>query len=275
MPYTMQSYQDEVALRLSRYQVSLELDAGTLEMMINRARRDVQLATLQMFPERYAAIIDLDLVSGNAAVEVQEYRNTVPRFGTSVTNSVWRMQLPDDYIQIHSVLVQTVSGENAGFWEAREVNKAELYGAMRNQNQMPTSFDPIYCIEKDPANARYDIYVSKGANAVSPSQVTIWYQKALKYLQLVGAGGTPDAEVNMSYEYEEMVVLNTMLQALKKTNFLVAKQVIQGDVENLLTEIETNYNATVDKRGLLLPSRMGLYPGSAVPDRPNNGLATQ
>jgi hypothetical protein len=66
-----------------------------------------------------------------------------------------------------------------------------------------------------------------------------------------------------------------MLQALKKTNFLVAKQAIQGDAENLLTEIEANYNSTVDKRGLLLPSRSGLYPGSAVPDRLNNGLAPQ
>lgn len=275
MPYTMQSYQDEVALRLSRYQVSLELDAGTLEMMVNRARRDVQLATLQMFPERYAAIINLNLVSGNTATQVPEYTNTVPRFGASVVNTVWRIQLPDDYVQIHSVLVDTPNGETPAYWEAREVNKTELYGAMRNQNQMPTSTDPIYCIEKDPDNARHHIYVSKGASAVSPSQVRIWYQKALKYLQLVGAGGQPDQEVNMSYEYEEMVVLQTMLQALKKTNFLVAKQVIQSDMESLLTEVESNYNATVDKRGLLLPSRAGLYPGTAIPDRPNNGLTPQ
>jgi hypothetical protein len=271
----MQSYQDEVALRLSRYEVSLELDAGTLEMMVNRARRDVQLATLQMFPERYAAILNLDLVSGNASNEVLEYRNTVPRFGTSVTNTVWKMQLPDDFIQVHAVHVNTVSGEAPAYWEAREVNKTELFGAMRNQNQMPTTFDPIYCIEKDPANSRYEIYVSQGTSQVTPSQVRIWYQKALKYLQLVNASGQPDQETNMSYEYEEMVVLNTMLQALKKTNFLVAKQAIQGDAENLLTEIEANYNSTVDKRGLLLPSRSGLYPGSAVPDRLNNGLAPQ
>ena len=140
---------------------------------------------------------------------------------------------------------------------------------------MPTTNDPIYCIEKDPANSRYDIYVSNGTGTVDPANVRIWYQKALKYLQLVGVGNLPDQEVNMSYEYEEMVVLQTMLQALKKTNFLAAKQVIQSDMESLLMEVETNYNATVDKRGLLLPSRAGLYPGTAIPDRPLNGLAPQ
>lgn len=274
MPYNMQSYQDEVALRLSRYQVSLELDAGTLEMMVNRARRDVQLATLQMFPERYAAIRTLNTVSGNAATEVVEYRNTVPRFGTNITNTVWKMSLPDDYIQMAVVYVNAASGEDpVAYWEAREANKTELYGAMRNQNQMPTSRDPMYCIEKDPDSARYDIYVSRGTSAVSPSNVLIWYQKSLKYLQLVGIGGAPDQEFNMSYEYEEMVVLHTMLQALKKSNFLAAKQVIQADMESLLTEVETNYNATVDRKGLLLPSRSGLYPSTAIPDRPNNGLA--
>lgn len=269
MPYNMQSYQDEVALRLSRYQVSLELDAGTLEMMVNRARRDVQLATLQMFPERYAAILNLDLVSGNTAVAMPEYTNTVPRFGASVVNTVWRIQLPDDFVQIHAVLVNSPSGEGDAYWEAREVNKTELFGAMRNQNQMPTTNDPIYCIEKDPANSRHHIYVSKGSSSVTPAQVKIWYQKALKYLQLVGIGGLPDQEINMSYEYEEMVVLNTMLQALKKTSFLSAKQAIQSDMEALLSGVSANYNATVDKRGLLLPSKSGLYPGTAVPDRPN------
>jgi len=268
MPYTMQTYQQEVALRLSRYSVSLELDPGSLEMLVNRARREVQMATLSLFPERYAAIRTLDTVSGVSTTEVPDYRVTVTRFATNVTNKVYQIGLPADFIDIEAV---TVSG-TSGTWEAREVVKSELYGAMRNQNSMPTEREPIYFIERSPDDATYSIYVTKGEAAVAPADVRIYYQKALKYLELADSNGNPDVEANMSYEFEEFVVYQAMLQALKKTSFNNAKAAIQQDVEHMITTMESNYNSTVDRHGLLLPSRQGLYPNQAVPQVPNNSI---
>lgn len=268
MPYDMQTYQQEIALRLSRYQISLELDPGTLEMMINRARRDVQMATLNVFPERYSAVLKLDAVSGNTSTEIVEYRTTVTRFSSTVVNKVYEIKLPDDFIQMEAVLVLS-SGTN---WEAREITKPELYGALGNQNTMPTQREPTYTVEKSPDNSYYTILVSAGTSALVPADITIYYLKALKYLERVNGSNVPDVEKSMSYEFEEFVIYQTMLQALKKTAFNSAKQAIASDLEQGFTVLEMNYNATVDRSGLLLPGREGLYPNQPVAQVPNNSI---
>ncbi len=269
MPQVMKTYQQEIALRLSRYSVTLELDPGTLEMIINRARRRVQMATLNIHPERYSAIRTLDTVSGNSASEVVEYRTTVRRFTTSLTNKVYRIGLPEDFIEIDACVVESASGE----WEAREAVKGELYMAMANSNTMPTNSQPLYAIEKSPDAAAYHIYVSCGEDAIDPADVTIFYTKSLKYLELVISGtGQPDPEANVSYEFEEFVVYEAMLDCLRKTDFNNAKTAIAADEEHMVMMLEMNFNSRVDRQGLLLPSREGLYPNQPVNQLPNNSI---
>lgn len=267
MPYNAQQYVDEVKLRLSRYAVNMELDEGSLEMIVNRARRAVQRATMPLFPERYSAILNLTGVPGNTSVAVPEYTVTVVRGATSVTNTMWLLNLPADFVQAEVVLISTAEGAR---FESRQVTKKELATTMRNVHTQPTPRSPIYCIEKNPNNSQYQIYASKGAAQVTVSDVQIWYLKALKHLQLDDGTGNPDNEVVMSYEFEEFVVYQAMLDALKKTSFNNAKQIIGSEIEMQISSLQQQYNTSVDRSGLLLPSREGIYPNQGIPEMPSN-----
>jgi len=275
MPYTMQQYKDEIANRLSRYQVSLELDSGTLEMIINTARRDVQMATLQLYPERYAAIMTLDKLTGNTATEVTKYRKTITlRNATTFTSKVYVMDLPDEYMSHEVVMVNGTVGAASGFWEAREVNKRELMSALDNINTRPKENDALYYIEKDPGAARHKIYISKGTNAITPADVQIWYTKALKYLELFDSSGNPDVESSIGYVFDEFVVYQSMLISLSEISFSGgAKEVIQNDFEKLAAIHETNYSAMINRQNLLLPTREGQYPHIPVVQVPNAAAA--
>lgn len=279
MPYTMQSYIDEVTMRLNRYQVSLELDEGALEVIINDARRFVHSITVQLFPERYGEILTLDQIVGNVAARVTDFDTDIIRRNpngtlTTVTNTVWQMSLPANFVEPEAVIVDGTFG-----WrEARRVIKREMYSTLRNTNSCPYPHLPVYCIEKSPANSQYVIYVSKGSEAVTVAQVEVWYSKALKYLQMVDPNtGLPDAEVVMSYEFDELVVLDAMLKSLQKTNFQSPELngIISNEMEQIIGSVEEKYNTAVDRGSLLLPSKEGLYPNQPVMRTPNNGLIPQ
>lgn len=268
----MKQYMDEVGNRLSRYSVQIELDSGTLEMLVNGARRNVQMATLQMFPERYSAIINLDDVSGNAAVLQTMYSTTIElRSPVTYTSEVYKMDLPDDFISMEVVLVSGSLGEEgpSGLWEARAVSKRELWAALQNMNTRPKENDPIYCLEKAPGSDRYSIYVTKGPGAITPADVSIWYLKALKYLEEYNSTGGDDTEQNISYEFDEMVVYQAMLMALAETSFSGAKEIIGADLERLVSAMEKNYSAGINRQTLYLPSREGQYPNSPIVKSPN------
>ncbi len=272
----MKQYIDEVSNRLSRYTVQLELDPGTIEMLVNGARRNVQMATLQMFPERYSAIINLDDVSGNSSTIQPAYSTTIAlRTPVTYTSEVYKMQLPDDFISMEVVLVSGSVGEEgpSGLWEARAVTKQELWSTLQNMNTRPKVNDPIYCIEKAPGSARHSIYVSNGDGVLAPADVRIWYLKALKYLEEYNATGGDDTEQNISYEFDEMVVYQAMLMALSETTLNGAKDVIGADLERLVMAMEKNYSANINRQTLYLPSREGQYPGQPINYKPNNAQA--
>lgn len=278
MPYTMKQYMDEVANRLSRYTVQLELDPGTIEMLVNAARRNVQMATLQMFPERYSAQISLDLVSGNTSTLMSDYTTTIAlRSPVSYTSNVYKMELPDDFISMEVVLVYGSFGEEgpSGLWEARAASKRELWSALQNMNTRPTLTNPIYCVEKLPSSARHIIYVSNGDTALDVPDVTIWYLKALKYLQEYNDLGLDDTEQNISYEFDEMVVYQAMLMALSETAFSQAKDIIGADLERLVIAMERNYSSNINRQSLYLPSREGQYPRQPIAQQPNNATEGQ
>lgn len=280
MPYTAQSYVDEVLLRLNRYQVSIELDPGTAEVLVNDARRVVQGVTIQMFPERYSAKMTLDLLAGNTATRINDY-DTSAIFRSpngainTVVNTVWRMNLPLDFIDIECVQVESAAGQ---VWEARRVTKQELYAILRNTSKLPTPRQPVYLVEKPPTSNVYQIYVSKGDEPVDVAEVTVWYLKALKYLQLFEpTTGQPDVEVVMSYEFEELVVLQAMLDALKKTNFQApeTKGLLEAEYMREVSDMQQRYNSAIDRAGLGLAAREGLYPNNPLLEVPQNGLAPQ
>lgn len=255
--YSMLQYYDEVMMRLRRYYVSQELDAGTAEMIINRARRDVQLAIMPIYRERFTAQLTLDLVPGNTAVEELTRARTVTRHGGgTVTNRSWIMSLPSDFIDEDAVWVQGALGE----YEARKLSKLELYDLLGQTWACPQAFSPVYCIEKDTESATYLIHVSKGAPAIDVSEVRVFYVKALQHLQIVNSAGLPDNDRVIPWDCTELVVYQAMLVALQKFELPQAQKAIELELDKIISDVQVEFNNEIDRSALLLPSREGRTP---------------
>lgn len=251
----MYQYVDEVKTRASRYDIQLELDDLTIEMLVNRARRDVQMATLPLFRERYGRIGVLSdsptLVSAYAAGDAAWY--SVP--------------LPTDFIEEVVVYLMTSTRQ----WEARKLSKPEMDNVARNSWNSPTANAPAYVVEKNPSSATATIYISKGSGVVGANEVEIWYVAALPYLQAYPVSGIPDVERKMSYQWEELVVLCALAKTYEMTQFQGAKELLLSDIQTIITLLEENYKTKVDRPKLLLPSRDSLVPNIPILEVPIQG----
>lgn len=255
MPYNMYQYIDEVKARMSRYDVQAELDTGKLEMIINRVRRDVQLATLPIYRERYGRIAIISTVP----TVVSNYSFGNVDFYSAV--------LPTDFIEEDVALVTHESYQ----WEARKLIKQELYGVARNSWVNPTTNSPVYIVERDPSSATSTIYVSKGSAVVGASEIELWYVAALPYLQAHPVSGTPDVERKMSYQWEELVVLCSMARAYEMQQFLQLRDLIVADIQTVISLMEESYKTNVDRSKLLLPTRESIVPNVPISDVPMGG----
>lgn len=255
MPYNMYQYIDEVKTRLPRYDIQLEVDDLTIEMLINRARRDVQMATLPLFRERYGRIAVLSavpsLVSSYASGSVAWYS----------------ISLPTDFIE--EVVVYLTSSTKQ--WEARKLSKPEMDNIARNTWNAPTSNAPAYVVEKDPASATSVLYISKGSGVVAANETEIWYVAALPYLQAYPDSGTPDQERKMSYQWEELVVLCALAKTYEMSQYQGAKELLLSDIQTIITLLEEGYKTKVDRPKLLLPTRDSLTPNVPILDVPIQG----
>lgn len=261
MAMDMQKYVDDVRLRLPRYDVSQELDQGTIAMLVNRARIDVQLATLQTFPERYARET---VVSGTPAA-VTEYATTVPKPSGNVTNAVYSISLPADFIEEVSVFVKD---DGTDFWETRKINKSELFQTMKNIWNCPTLNTPIHCTERAPGSAAVTLYVSKGDTVVAAGDIKLWYLARLPDLELFNGSGSADTEVRIGHDLTDLVVTIATLKAVETLQFTRAKQPIMNDIEIAVSLLEAQYSRGIDRKKLNLPSRESLYPNQPVPELP-------
>lgn len=255
MPYNIQQYTDEVTSRMSRYEVQAELDPLVLEMLINRARRDVQMATMPIFRERY----------GRRAI-----LSTSPSLVTNYsygTNQVYQVSLPADFIEDEIVLLKTDSND----WGVRKLDKRELFDVVKNSWMQPKPQSPVYVIEKDPASSTFVMYISKGSDVISANDVTLWYVAGLPYLESYPVSGSPDVERKIGYQWEELVVLCTMMKAYELLQFPQMRDLITADIQTMISFMEEQYKTSVDRSKLLLPTRESLVPNVPISDTPMGG----
>lgn len=252
---TMYEYIDEVKVRGSRYDIQLELDDLTIEMLVNRARRDVQMATLPLFRERYGRIATLSA----APSLVSSY--------TSGTVAWYSIALPADMIEETVVYLTS----NTKQWEARKLSKPEMDNIARNSWNAPTANAPAYVVEKDPGNSVATLFISKGSGVVAANETELWYVAALPYLQAYPDTGSPDVERKMSYQWEELVVLCALAKTYEMSQYQGAKELLMSDIQTVVTLLEENYKTRVDRPKLLLPSRESLVPNVPILDVPVQG----
>lgn len=265
MPYNMQTYAAEVMHRLHRYDVAKSVDIGMLEAFINQARYDVQMATLQSVPERYARMHvpnAAPLVSWVDSARMLEYDQTTlgPR---SVINQVYELPLPEDFIT--DVTVQVADGEG-NWWPARAVSKRDLYTVLTKSFSKPTQRNPIYCIEKLTSQQQARLLVSIGETALGAQKVEIWYLAKLPWLQLENINGQADNEIRIGYDLEELVVLSACLKVLQAVGASSAMPLIKQDIDMMLLALQRQYEAEIDRSRLLVEARESVIPNVPISD---------
>ncbi len=254
MPYTMQGYIDEVVARLPRYEISVQDNIGQMEMLINRSRRDVQMAILPFMEYRFgrrvvlsaSPTLDTRLNVMNGSFEIKFYALT----------------LPNDVIDVPvvNVLTDTV-------WRgAAKLTKQEVYGYTSNYHTRPQPYRPVFFIEKSPTTAAGTLYVSKGTAAVTASQTEMYYVAALPHLQQVNDAGGTDSEKKIPWDCEELVILSAISKLMMADNFGRSRKTLEADIDLSVRVLEDNYKSRIDRSHLLLPTRESLIPNVPIPE---------
>lgn len=264
MPYNMATYAAEVMHRLHRYDVAKSVDSGMLESLVNQARFDVQMATLQAVPERYARVhvpTAVPTVSWVDSARMFEY-DTNTNAQRTLINRVHVIPLPEDFIT--DVTVAVLYDEN--WWPARTVAKRDLYTVLTKSFAKPTQRNPIYCIEKLIGQLQTRLLVSIGTATLSANKVEIWYLAKLPWLQLENATGNPDAEVRIGYDLEELVVLVACLKVMQTLGLPTSNALIRQDIEMMVASLQRQYEGEIDRSRLLVQARESNIPNVPIVD---------
>ncbi len=265
MPYTMRTYAQEVLQRLDRYDVAKHVDFGMLETVINLARLDVQMATLQAVPERYSRLHRPPNVPVFSAVDSARLREVDAATGTlrTTVNRVGVVNLPEDFIV--EVAVGYDYYEN--LWPARGVSKRDLYTTLTKSFTKPTERNPIYCIEKLIGNTATNLlFCAGGTLPTVGGKIEIWYLAKLPWLQISTSAGTSDVEVRIGYDLQELVILISCLRIMETISGADARNLIRQDVEMALSAIERQYEGQIDRSRLLVEARESTIPSQPIID---------
>lgn len=264
MPYTMQTYAAEVMHRLHRYDVAKSVDVGMLENLINQARFDVQMATLQAVPERYARLhipTAAPAVSWVDSARMFEH-DTATGGARTIVNQVYVLPMPEDFIT--DVTVSTLYEEN--WWPARPVAKRDLYTVLTKSFAKPTQRSPIYCIEKLVGQVQTRLLVSIGSAVLQSSHVEVWYLAKLPWLQIENATGAADPEIRIGYDLEELVVQVACLKILETIGLPSGMALIKQDIEMMIGALQRQYEGEIDRSRLLVEARESVIPNVPIVD---------
>lgn len=258
MPYNMRTYASEVMQRLKRYDVARSIDSGMLESSVNLARYQVQLATLQTVPERYARIhrpVDAAVVSWENSARMLEFDQSTGGAKT-IINQVGVLTLPADFISDVTVGIS----EGDVMWQARYVSKRDLYSVLTKSMTKPTPHNPIYTIERTTEGTNARLLISAGSNLPAQGSVEIWYLARLPWLQIANSTGAPDVEIRIGYDLQELVVTIACYKILETLQIIEGRQLLKNDIELIVNSLSQQYQAGIDRKHLLLEANESLIP---------------
>jgi hypothetical protein len=264
----MRTYASEVMQRLKRYDVAKSIDSGMLETSINLARYQVQLATLQTVPERYARIhrpVNAVVVSWENSARMLEFDQSTGGAKT-IINQVGTVDLPSDFIADVTVGVS----EGDVMWQARKVSKRDLYSVLTKSMTKPTPHNPIYCIERSTETANPKLFISTGTALPAQGIVEIWYLARLPWLQIANSTGQPDVEIRIGYDLQELVVTIACYKIMESLQIIDGRQLLKNDIELMVSALNQQYQAGIDRSRLFVEANESLVP--KVPNINANSL---
>jgi hypothetical protein len=269
MPYNMRTYASEVMHRLGRYDVARSVDSGMLETVVNLARHEVQLATLQAVPERYSRRHRPTTAAAVSYVDsAKMFEYDMATNGTrTVTNLVGSIDLPQDFIIDVTVGVGTAPiAVNPVLWQARPVSKRDLYTVLTKSFAKPTPHNPVYTIEKSTTSNNYRLLISTGTALPLANEVEIWYLAKLPWLQISNSTGAPDPEVRIGYDLQELVVVIACKKILETLNIIDGRQIIMQDIEMMISSLQREYAGRIDRSRLLVEAKESTVPNVPIPN---------
>lgn len=260
----MQTYAAEVMHRLNRYDVAKAVDVGMLENYINQARYDVQMATLQAVPERYARLHAppaVPAVSWVDSARMFEHDSSTGGART-IVNQVFVLLMPEDFITDVTASVYY----DGDWWPARPVAKRDLYTVLTKSFARPSQRSPIYCIEKLVGQTQTRLLVSVGSSTLTAGKVEVWYLAKLPWLQIENGNRAPDAEVRIGYDLEELVVQVACMKTLQTLGLPNGMALIRQDIEMMVAALQRQYEGKIDRSRLLVEARESTIPNVPIVD---------
>lgn len=257
---TAREYIDEIKLRHNRLGVSIELNDAKILNYINKARRDVQIATMAVIPERYGARTTFTLNNTSAPIDADSMQHL---YYATVPIQVRRFQLPVNVLEVMSLWITHVINGVPTYREARRTNKQELHNIKTHCFNMPTIDRPLYVLEakqQDSFGSFDNIcyiagFETNGQNIFNQGNVMIelWSIIAIDDFDL-----RSEIEPVFSVDLEEFAVRQAMIYCLNNIKYMSLKQSMQIDTDKYKDTLLQNYTMFRDKPIHQLPSHEGI-----------------
>lgn len=254
---TIKEYIDEVKIRLTRIGVARDIDDIFLATYINRARQQAQRFVMPITPDRYGKVRRYNLTG--LANDIDQPTSYV---GKDV--QYWRLDLPDDFLDVHSCIVEWQLASNSTIYraEARQATKFEMYNSAMNPYTSPMRIRPVYILENvlnDPVvmnDPGKTILISAGDNDsleldTNYIECQLWYVHSLYNLDY----WLNDNDQVTPYYLEELVINFAIQMALRNINDEKALDAVDAEVKALEKLVKELYIVKTDMVQQFMPSK--------------------
>jgi len=256
---TAREYIDEIKLRLNRLGVTSTLNDPLILNYVNKARRDVQMATLSVMPERYGRRDVYLLNAASAPVDV----DSMVHIYYNVPIEVRTFQLPPDYIDVETLWIGRMKNGRWIYREARRLHKKEFHNVKTHCFNIPHVDRPVFVIDSKQYNDFGGVdnicYIAgleeNGVSIFNAGmvQVEIWAIVALSDFDRLD-----ENENVLSIDLQEYAVKQAMVYCLNDIDYIGLKQSMVSQVETYKRMVIDNYRMLKQQPIHQLPSQEGV-----------------
>lgn len=251
---TARDYLDEIKIRLLRHDLASSFSDPELMSYVNRARRDVQKATIGRFPERFSRISDLAIVENPTQFPARYY-----------------CVLPDDLMDVYGVYLNYTSTEATPAIVSsrlRESSQREVSTIMGHTWNKPSMKAPVFVLQKDNIldpdtyiNLLYlyigDVTTDLSTYATNPT-VEVWYTLAIGEIEDFNILGQDDEERVIPTMFKEMVILTALKICMERVYNASGLQSVMMDIDNFISIFDMKEIFGFESETILLPSKEGI-----------------
>lgn len=273
---TAQQYIDEVKTRIGRSYANDRFSDLYILSVINKARRNIQFATLELLQEHYTVAIDIPL---NSQPMDLVYSDIINYNGDQIY--VYRIQLPANFIDLVEAWVYFDNITDVSYincLQVRVVSKREFIYTLQHTYNTATFNQPLAHIEHNIADASYILHLAISRelynfeNFNNSGTLRIFYLYLIDDLGneaiIIDGGGwhriiTPPIEEDpqLPPQLEELVILRAVVDILSLTDESNYLQRVKDELQMYYHILEENYQIRYIME-TTIPSKLSLQEAS-------------